>query len=53
MLAYVLADNLVYSGWNRGDGVFGRDGDNRVVWSLNMPAAETDATLALAVAENE
>ncbi len=50
---YVLSENLVYSGWNRGDGVFGRDGDNRVVWSLNMPAAEADATLALAVAENE
>jgi hypothetical protein len=50
---YVLADNLAYSGWNIAAGVFSRDGDNSLVWSLNMPATEAEATLALAVAEDE
>jgi hypothetical protein len=53
MPTYVLADDLAYSGWNRGTGVFSEDGDNSFVWSLNMPADEAYATLALAVAEDE
>jgi hypothetical protein len=37
----------------RGAGAFSRDGNNALVWSLNMPAAEADALQAPTVAEDE
>lgn len=53
MPVYVITDHFSYSGWNSGAGVYRKNGDNSIVWSLNMPANESDATLALAIAEEE
>lgn len=51
--AYVVAPKVTYSGWNKGAGVFAQSGDNAIVYYVNAPAAESNATLALAIAESE
>ncbi|MDX2175475.1 MAG: hypothetical protein SF028_03285 [Candidatus Sumerlaeia bacterium] len=50
---YILASGLAYTGVQRGAGVLTRTSDNSYAWAQNMPAAEVDSTLALAVADNE
>jgi hypothetical protein len=50
---YVKAPDCIYTGWGAGSGIFSRDGDNALVWSVNAPANEQDSTLALAIADNE
>jgi hypothetical protein len=50
---YVLADGVGWSGVGAGTGIVRQDGDNAIVWSVNAPANEADATLALAVNDGE
>jgi hypothetical protein len=51
--AYVLAPKVSYSGWSFGAGTFAQDGDGAIVYSVNAPSAESNATLALAIADSE
>lgn len=48
---YRAADVTSYSGWRLGTGSAGRDGDDRLVWSEDMPSEPS--TLAQAVAESQ
>ena len=50
---YVLGSRVGYSGWTMGSGVAPSAGDDAMVFSVNAPAAESNATLALAIADNE
>lgn len=50
---YVLDPALTYSGWSMGAGASPREGDNALFWSVDAPADEADATLALAIADAE
>ncbi|MBX7245518.1 MAG: hypothetical protein K1X53_08460 [Candidatus Sumerlaeaceae bacterium] len=50
---YVKAAAAGYSGWGRGAGIIQQNGDDAVTWSVNAPANESSATLALALADSE
>lgn len=50
---YTKQEGLIYSGWNKGAGITAVTGNDALVYSQNMPAAEADSTLALAVTANE
>ncbi|MDW8344849.1 MAG: hypothetical protein RMM51_10205 [Verrucomicrobiae bacterium] len=46
---YVLKSNVTYSGWQRGAGIVPQAGTDGLIWSQNMPANESESTLALAL----
>lgn len=50
---YVTQNGLTFSGWNKGAGIVVATGNDGLIYSQNMPAAEADATLAQAIADNE
>jgi len=50
---YILAPALDSAAWDAGHGVERHAGDNRITWSVSAPAGEQDATLALAVQDEE
>jgi hypothetical protein len=51
--AYALAAGCAWSGWQVGPGIVPQDGDHGLFFSVNAPADEAAATLALALAEGE
>jgi len=50
---YALADGAGWSGWQAGAGIVTADGDHGLFFSVNAPADEAQASLALALAEGE
>jgi hypothetical protein len=50
---YARAPKVSYTGWSFGAGMFAQDGDGALVCSVNAPATESNATLALAIADGE
>lgn len=51
--AATLDPDLTYSGWFKGAGITVNTGDDHIRVFQNMPALEADATLALAINDNE
>ena len=49
---YILQDGLTYSGWTRGSGITAAAGNDALVWSQTMPAAESASTPELAMSNN-
>ncbi|MBL9144379.1 MAG: hypothetical protein JNM99_11940 [Verrucomicrobiaceae bacterium] len=50
---YVKAVGYTFTGWNKGTGISAATGNDALVYSQNMPAAEVDSTLAAAITANE
>ncbi len=50
---YYVAPGLATLGWAFGPGAIPGAGDNALVWSVDAPAAMEDATLGLAIADQE
>jgi hypothetical protein len=50
---YTKAAGYGFTGWDRGSGISTATGNDALVFSQNMPAAETDSTLAAAITANQ